>query len=279
MTISPMTSLHLNQSAFQDFLDCPRRFELHFLNETSWPAAQGSPLLKFERLTETGNRFHQLCQQFFIGIDGELLSRSITDPQLGDLWDSFLPYGRSIQSHPGLSEQILRIPFGDHFLDAKFDLIVQLPNDSFLIIDWKTAAAKPSRTILANRVQTYLYPYILKHAGEDLFPNSFSNTSSIAMQYYYPLSSSPEEFFAYSEEEETQTQHKITSLIDQIQEKMNRPDPFPMTEDQKKCQYCLYRSYCERGFDTSPLPPGLEIENEDLTNVHFNIDLIQEIDY
>ncbi len=279
MTKPATSSLHLNQSAFQDFLDCPRRFELRFLNETSWPAAQGSPLLKFERLTEIGNRFHQLCQQFFIGIDKELLSSSITDPMLRDLWDSFLPYGRSIQSNPSISEQILRIPFGVHFLDAKFDLIVQLPNDSLLIIDWKTAATKPSRTTLANRVQTYLYPYILHHAGGDLFPNSLNNSSSITMQYYYPLSSNPEEIFTYSDEEEKRTQQKITALIDQIEEKMERPSHFPLTEEQKCCNYCLYRSYCERGFDTSPLPLGLELEEEDLTNVHFDFDLIKEIDY
>lgn len=279
MMKSPIPSLHLNQTALQDFLDCPRRFELRFLNQTSWPAAMGSPLLKIESLTERGTRFHQLCQQFFIGIDEDLLSNSISDPHLKELWDSFLPYGRSLQPLPKLSEQILRMPFGDHFLDAKFDLIVQLPDASLSIIDWKTAAVKPSRTILANRVQTFLYPFILQHAGGDLFTSSIYDPSAITMQYYYPLSSSPEEIFVQSEEEQIQTQQKITVLIDQIEEMIGQAVPFPMVDDQKSCQYCLFRSYCERGFDTSPLPLGLELEKEDLTNTQFDLDLIKEIDY
>lgn len=271
--------LSLHQSAFQDYLDCPRRFELRFLNETVWPAAQGSPLTRYEKLTELGITFHQLCHQFFSGIDADLLSATITEPNLLELWEAFLPYGKSLLSLPHVAEQILRIPFGDHFLVAKFDLIVQQSDSSFMIIDWKTASTKPDRTSLANRVQTSLYPFIFLQAAGDLFPVSDPENLAITMQYYYPLSSTPKEVFAYSEDQHNQSLRRITGMISEIEGYIADPAPFPLTDQLERCQYCLYRSYCERGYDSSPLPLGLELENEDLSNTHFELDLIKEIEF
>ena len=275
---NPLT-LEFSQTSLQDFLDCPRRFELSVLQEMRWPAAHSAPLLKFEELTEIGSKFHHLCHQFFLGIDPDLLSSSLINPEISELWDSFLPYGKSLQHLPGYYEQILRIPFENHFLVAKFDLIVQQGDNDYLIIDWKTASKKPSKSILANRVQTFLYPYIFQGAGGELFGAEKISPTEITLQYWYPLAGIPEEVFPYSDATHQEVTQNISDLIQQIYELIDADKPFPLTNDRQHCKYCIYRSYCERGHLTSSVPAGTELEQEDLSNVHFDLDLIKEIEF
>lgn len=273
------TPMQLNQTSLQDFLDCPRLFELGFLNDTRWPAAHSSPLLRYERLTEMGTQFHQLCQQFFIGIEPHLITSSISDPDLLRLWQHFLPYGQTLQPFAFASEQILRIPFRDQYLLAKFDLIVQISNKEYLIIDWKTSSKKPSRTVLANRVQTYLYPFIFQQAGNDLFNVDEILPEMIKMQYWYPLADIHEEFFPYSDSMHQNSAKTIADLISQIEELVSSSEQFPLTDDHSHCKYCIFRSFCERGSETNQIQPGSDLESEDLSNVHFDFDLINEIEF
>lgn len=271
--------LQLNQTSLQDFLDCPRRFELGFLEDTRWPAAHSSPLARYERLTEIGTQFHQLCQQFFIGIDPQLITSSIADPDLLSLWQSFYPYGETLLSYPYATEQILRIPFQEHYLLAKYDLIVQLSSSDYLIIDWKTSSKKPSRAVLGNRVQTYLYPFIFSQAGSDLFNADEIHPAMIKMLYWYPLAEAHEEFFPYSEAIHQETSTKLTGLFGQIESLLAASEQFPLTEDHSHCEYCLFRSFCERAYLANQLQPEVDLDNEDLTNAHFDLDLINEIEF
>lgn len=273
------TPMQLNQTSLQDFIDCPRRFELGFLNDTHWPAAHSSPLARYERLTEMGTQFHQLCQQLFIGIEPNLITSSISDPELLRLWQSFLPYGQTLQSYTIASEQILRIPYREHYLLAKYDLIVQLSSKEYLIIDWKTSTKKPSRTALANRVQTYLYPFIFQQAGNELFNVGDILPGMIKMQYWYPLADVHEEFFPYSDGLHQDSSMTITDLIGQIEDIVSSSKQFPLTADHSQCKYCIFRSFCERGSETNQIQPGADLDSEDLSNVHFDFDLIKEIEY
>ena len=271
--------MQLNQTSLQDFLDCPRRFELGFLNDTLWPAAHSSPLASYERLTEIGTQFHQLCQQLFIGIEPGLLTSAISDSDLLRLWQSFLPYGQTLQPYTIASEQILRIPYQDHYLLAKYDLIVQISSNDYLIIDWKTSTKKPSRTTLANRVQTYLYPFIFQQAGNELFNVDEILPATIKIQYWYPLSDVHEEIFPYSDALHLDSSMTISDLIEQIEDFVSSSKQFPLTEDHSHCKYCIFRSFCERGTETNQILPGADIDNEDLSNVYFDLDLIKEIEY
>jgi hypothetical protein len=271
--------LTFNQSSLQDYTECPRRFELGTLMDTSWPAPNTTPLEKVEKLTEVGNDFHQLCQQFFIGIDPQLISASINNQDLRDLWDSFLPYGRTLFSFPRFTEQILRVPIGNHYLIAKFDLIVQLAEDDYLIIDWKTTSKKPPRSVLSTRMQTYLYPFIFQQAGAELFPGPPLSPSSIKLQYWFPLASIKEEVFPYTQAKHSEVTETITALIEQIQDKILAGASFALTDNLKQCKFCLYRSFCDRGHQSSSLSEGLDLENENLSTNHFDFDLINEIEF
>jgi hypothetical protein len=271
--------LILNQASLQAYLDCPRKYELDYLNNTSWPAAPSSPLAKYETLTELGNRFHQLCQQFFIGLDPQLISSAISDPALFELWQAFLPYGQTLLKSPVLAEQILRIPFKNHFLVAKFDLIVKASPSEYLIIDWKTSSSKPNRNQLANRVQTFLYPFIFKEGGSDLFSGEPISSSAVKLSYWYPLADKPEEIFPYSDSSHKDIYQKISGLIKLIEDRIDSNSDFPLTDDLKLCNHCHYRSFCERGSRAHSLPPGVDLESEDLSNMHYDLDLIGEIEF
>ncbi len=163
------TVLHLSQSNLQDFSECPRRFQLKVIENISWPAAYLEPLSQLEQATETGNKFHQLCHQFFTGIDHESLSRTISNPDLKIMWENFSIFAKEIQNENRFSEIILSTPFMGHQLIAKYDLVLRTDDDKFIIYDWKTSSHKPSRTILSQRYQTFIYPLIFTKAGESIF--------------------------------------------------------------------------------------------------------------
>jgi CRISPR/Cas system-associated exonuclease Cas4 (RecB family) len=279
MTPLARNDIQLNQSNLQDFLDCPRRFELKVLEDASWPASLTEPPSQFEQLTDLGDNFHKLSNQFFIGIDPQVIAVTIQDPTLADLWANFLPYAKTLASYQHFTEQILRTSLADYVLVAKYDLIAQLPDHSYLIVDWKTSPKKPDRSQLANRVQTYLYPYILFEGWRDLFPHSQTSPDNLVFQYWYPLAGVPEETFPYSEDRHQETKDKLSGIIADIDKHLHSGAHFPLTDDTRSCQYCNFRSFCERGSAAQPFSPTVDYENEDLSNVQFDIDLIEEIEF
>ena len=49
MNLSVLHDFQLNQSYLQDYIACPRRFQLKVLEGISWPAADSEPIEKFEQ--------------------------------------------------------------------------------------------------------------------------------------------------------------------------------------------------------------------------------------
>ena len=62
------------QGNLQDYVDCPRRFELKYLQRQRWPAAEVDDMVAFERHMEQGAQFHRLVQQSLLGIPPETLA-------------------------------------------------------------------------------------------------------------------------------------------------------------------------------------------------------------
>ena len=148
-----------------------------------------------------------------------------------------------------------------------------------MIVDWKTSKKKPSRSVLANRVQTLLYPLIFQQAGSGLFGLNNIPPTDIKLQYWYPLADDPEEIFPYSEAIHQETIQKISKLVNQIDESIQSGAHFPLTENREHCEFCDFRSLCDRSHKTSPIPPGADLESEDLSNTHFDLDLINEVEF
>lgn len=272
-------ALHLSQSNLQDFIECPRRFQLKVIDNISWPAAYLEPLSQLEQATVIGNKFHQLCQQFFTGIDPNFLSNRISDPNLKIMWESFLPIAKNIQTENLFAEIILSSPFLGHQLVAKYDLVLMTSDDRFIIYDWKTSNKKPARTLLSQRFQTNLYPLIFVRSGYHIFKINHPSPESISMIYWYPMSSDPEEIFPYSKKLYLENINHLTKVIGEIDDLIDSADTFPLTTDKNQCRKCVYRSLCERGNQAGDFDIFSEIDQEDLSNVHFELDNINEVEF
>lgn len=279
MKLSTLHDFQLNQSNLQDFIDCPRRFQLKVLEGISWPAADSEPIEKFEQFTQLGNRFHLLCQQFFSTIAPNHIQDLIKDPVLLAMWENFLPYGQNLLKYRLYSEQLLTVPFHHYRLLAKFDLIVELSPTQYLIIDWKTSSKKPPRKNLEKRVQTFLYPYIFFLAGSDLFQDKSFQPDFIEMQYWYPLHEDHQEIFLYSKEKHNTVTSDLDRLVTEINSMIEGQNTFSLTSDLSNCQYCIFRSLCNRGTKAGPLDKTQVMEQDDLSNVYFDFEQIKEIEF
>ncbi len=276
--IDMQTPLQFNQSNLQDFLDCPRRFELNVLNKTAWPAATANPMTALENSIHQGNRFHQLCQQYFTGIAVSQIQNTINDPVLLEMWEAFLPFASSLKDYQLVFEQLLHIPFNTHRLVAKYDLVVKMP-DHFLILDWKTSTKKPPLPTIKDRVQTYLYPYILAMAGTEIFPSADIDPNNIKMCYWYPLADDPEIIFDYSDLEHNRVRSTIEEIIAQIQDFRKNAEPFPLTDNKSKCEYCSFRSLCDRGSHPGDFVLFVNSNEDDLIDYQVDFEQISELEF
>ncbi|MBA4379648.1 MAG: hypothetical protein C0393_03000 [Anaerolinea sp.] len=67
------TPFTFSQSSLQDYADCPRRFQLRYIEELAWPAVESEPALENERHQQEGLFFHRLVQQRLVGLPVEKL--------------------------------------------------------------------------------------------------------------------------------------------------------------------------------------------------------------
>jgi hypothetical protein len=233
-----------SQNNLQDFFDCEYRFLLRHIQHLEWPAIESEPQLLQEEKIETGYQFHRLIQQYFSGIEPEVLTSSIQNSVLQNWWNSFL--GMELHKFPGikLAEKSITVPFNNFRLTAKYDLLV-LQEKGIMIFDWKTSTIQPSRRYVLTRMQSRVYPALLVLQRDLPSPIFFNTYSDIEMSYWYPEFADSPVSFCYSESQFLEDTAMLNGLIDKIQTKPEAD--FKKTEDQKKCKFCRYRSLCDRG--------------------------------
>ncbi len=232
-----------SQSNLQNYVDCKQRFYLAHIVGLDWPANQSEPVLLQEERMAFGSEFHLLCNRFFCGIPAESIRDSISNAQVLHWWESFLALGLS----PGpnaFSEKMLTTPFHAYRLTAKFDLLVREGRNKFTIYDWKTNAKRPSQLSAQNKTQTNVYPVALWSFQKQLLGDQDRNID-IDMIYWYPEFPDQPFRFHFSEEILKQRETELLGLLKDISETPS--DGFILTDEMKKCDYCHYRSYCNRG--------------------------------
>lgn len=269
-----------SQSALQDFVDCPRRFELRYVMDVRWPAIESEPALEHEVNMLHGQEFHRLLHQHAVGIPAETLEKSISDPEIRAWWDRYLTWQTQLPAkrYPELT---LTAPIGETMLMAKYDLVTRLPDSSFLIVDWKTGK-RSRRESLARRMQTLVYPYVLARAGDWLNDNQPISPERIRMVYWFAEGGETMEF-KLGEERLREDERQLNSIIESIAARFE----FPLTHNHRHCRFCAYRSLCERGEQAGNLhedpvddESGLEEEEvEKPAALAFDLDDIEEISF
>ena len=260
-----------SQSSLQDYNDCPRRFQLRYIDKVQWPAVETAPLLENERRQIEGQIFHRMVQQYFIGLPEEKIALLASTGNLQRWWENFLTHGPKRTSGLNFTELSLGSRIGKHRIIAKYDLVAIKAEATPTIYDWKTYHKRPKRIWMTDRYQTKVYLSLLHRSKEKFFVLGNTEPENIEMIYWYAEFPDKPDKFSYQESQAIQTWEALEQLIHEIDARQG----FPMTENEKLCSFCVYRSYCERGIRAG------EIEDIDIIPIIDDIDLeqIQEIEF
>lgn len=247
MTTLPNTFV-FSQTSLQDYAECARRFELRFVDRLTYPAVEAEPALENERRMQAGEDFHRLAQQYFLGIPAEKIGRMATSPDLQRWWQNWLNFATEqnlTASRQAWPELLLSAPLTAGFrLLAKFDLLL-LRAGKAIIFDWKTSQKRPPNSRLAARMQTRIYRAVLAQAGAHFNGGAPFAPENIEMVYWFADFPQDPAHFPYSA---AQYQRDWDFLNREVESIAATPaGQFALTENEKNCAYCAYRSYCSRG--------------------------------
>jgi len=271
-SLSLPSGFAFSQSSLQDYSDCPRRFQLRYIDQMQWPAIETEPVLENERRQLEGQLFHRMVQQQLIGLPAEKLARMANTTDLSRWWGNYLGYNFELSGYAQHTELTLAAPVGTYRLLAKYDLIAVKAEERVFIYDWKTYHKRPRDEWMAARLQTRVYRALLVQAGAYLNGGNPFPPEQIEMIYWYADYPTEPARFPYNA-----AQHKRgwDALIDLTNEIGNHRH-FPLTEDEKKCVYCPFRSYCNRGEKAGSMDKMAETE---MTGNDINFEQIAEIEF
>ncbi len=241
-------NFQFTQSNLQDYLTCPRRFDLRHRQKLSWPAVETAPVQESERRMQLGNDFHHLVRQHAQGIPlADLTAAANDDPsaELGAMWQNYLAHRPAELALPDariFAEITLATVVSGWRLAAKFDLLAALPDGRVLIVDWKTNLRRPASQRLRARAQSIVYPFVLAKSGASLFGKAIA-PSDITLQYFFTAAPADPEIIAYDDAQFARDEVQLTALIDEIA----AAETFSLTDDKRPCRFCAFRSFCDRG--------------------------------
>ena len=279
------TDFQFSQGSLQDYVDCPRRFQLRYLLRLAWPAVGAEPPLENERHMQQGAAFHRLVHQHTLGIAPERLSSAVTDTDLRRWWHNYLERGPGDLPESRYPETVLSAPLGGYRLIARYDLIAVEPGQRGAIVDWKTSRKRPKRRWLSERLQTRVYPYLLVRAGAHLNNGQAFEPEQVEMVYWFADFPEDPARFAYDTAQYKADEAALTSLVEEIAElalsvsKGLGDEDFPLTTQERRCRYCPYRSLCQRGVRAGALDEIEEESELDDFDVSLDFEQIAEIEY
>lgn len=259
------TPFTFSQSSLQDYADCPRRFQLRYIEQLSWPAVEAEPAIENERRQLEGQVFHRLVQQHLLGLPEDKLSPLANTPNLERWWKNYVTADLGIGEYTHFTELALSCPIGEHRLLAKYDLVA-VKDGKAIIYDWKTYAKRPRNEWLAARWQTRVYRSLLTAAASHLNGGQPIVPEQIEMIYWFANYPNDPARFVYDAQQFKRDWSAMGRIVDEI----SSAKKFSLTEDEKMCRFCAYRSYCDRGKRAGQIEETeAEMEAEELFNVNF----------
>ncbi len=239
-----------SQGSLQDYTDCPRRFQLRYLLELSWPAIEAEPADEFEASIRDGEAFHRLAQQHALGVLSTDLSLE-PDSNLAVWWANYLASPPPDLPAIRYPEITLSAPLGDHRLIAKFDLVAIEPGGRAVVVDWKTSARRPRSGWLIERLQTRVYRRLLVRAGAALNAGAPIAAEQVEMIYWFANFPDEPERLRYDATQFEADGRFLAELAAEIAQ--CNDDVFSLTDDERNCRFCAYRSLCDRGVEAGAL--------------------------
>jgi hypothetical protein len=238
-----------NQASLQDFVECRRRFQLRYLLQLQWPAAEAEPVEEHEQHMLDGATFHRLIHQHRLGIPAAQLQPDDDGP-LAEWWAAYLASPPSDLPERQYPELALSMPLGEHRLVAKIDLLAIDPGRRAVIVDWKTSRQQTA-SWLAARLQTRVYRYVVSQAAAHLNDGAPVEPEQIRMVYWFTADPEHPATLLYDATAAAADGRYLAGLADTIANLGD--DDFPKTEDARRCRFCPYRSLCNRGTEAGLL--------------------------
>ena len=265
-----------SQGNLQDYVECRRRFLLRHINKLAWPAIKSEPVIEQEKAMFRGQRFHRLINGYFLGIPAGRLAEMAEASDTLDWWRYFLVF---LSGHPEIQtatkkpEVAYQVNINDHRLIARYDLLVISP-EKLIIFDWKTSGKRPRRNVLAARLQTRIYPYLLSELkAESIEPEQ------VSMVYWFSNYPDNSERFDYDRAMYQQDRTYLVKLVNEIA--VLGVEEYTLTDRIENCRYCEYRSLCNRGIEAGEIndePGEIVDEGEMLDTTQFDFTTIPEIE-
>jgi CRISPR/Cas system-associated exonuclease Cas4 (RecB family) len=269
------TYFTFSQSSLQDYFDCPRRFQLRYIEHLAWPAVETEPVLENEHRKQEGQLFHRMVQQHLLGLGVEKLASLASTPDLSRWWENYLSQDFNISDYAHYPELTVTAPVGTHRLLAKYDLLTILPDQKARIFDWKTTRKRPRDEWMAVRMQTRVYRALLIQAGASYNSGKPIQPERVEMTYWYADFPSEPTNFPYNQTQYHRDWDALTSMINEI----DHQRVFLLTEDEKKCAFCSFRSYCNRGGKAGTMAEGEEEIEAASAEFNLNFEQIAEIEF
>jgi hypothetical protein len=274
------TDFQFSQGSLQAYVDCPRLFQLRYVQRLAWPAIDVEPALENERYLQQGAAFHRLAQQHALGIPAARLAAAAGGGDLRRWWRNYLESGPADLPAERYPEILLSGPLGGYRLLARYDLVAVDPGRRAVIVDWKTSRQRTPRRWLEERLQTRVYPFLLVQAGALLNGSRPLGAEQVEMVYWFSDFPADPERFAYDADQHAADQATLTALIEEIAGLSD--EDFPRTSDESRCRYCRYRSLCRRGAAAAETAGGEEEGlglDDDVLEISLDLEQIAEIEY
>lgn len=233
-----------SQSSLQTFAYCRHRFWLRFIDHLVWPAQISTSQHQVD--IQSGTRFHQLVHQYFLGFDEDSLLKLAfvdSDPRIHQWLSLFFQSCFSHLEGDLYPESSYTIRLDNHILTAKVDLLHIDKINTIRIYDWKTSRKLPSTEMLKRQFQSMVYPVVI---SERLHGIEYSDLTMVYWEANFP--DNPVELY-FQKDDILQTKIDLKRKMDKICSL--KANEFYMTEDLRKCAWCEYRSYCDRGINAA----------------------------
>jgi hypothetical protein len=235
-----------NQANLQDFVDCPRRFQLRYVQGQQWPAVMAEPLSEHEAFVRRGAQFHCLVERHQLGLPVAEMASGLSDSVLCTWWDAYLGF-EMLHTLSGERFPELRLSaelFGGRVM-AALDLVVVEPGSRVTIFDWKTYGRVPRREWLAFRLQTVLYLYLVAVVGPGML-GDWLKPDMLSMVYWFPVEPGLPVVFRYSQQQQQEDGVRLAGLVQAVLGGSGK-DVWSLTSETRLCEYCQFRSRCGRG--------------------------------
>ncbi|MGA9396912.1 MAG: PD-(D/E)XK nuclease family protein, partial [Anaerolineaceae bacterium] len=205
-----------SQASLRDYLACPRRFCLRYIERLAWPAIEAEPYIEREQHLKRGALFHRLVEQKLKGIPEGALTSLATENNLAEWWNAFLVFHAGLPDGARLPEWTITVRLGQYALIAKYDLLIPGADGKCTIYDWKTSSIRTKPDVLRNDIQTRLYLMMAAETGGSLTGGAAFPPDSLSIGYWFSAFPREPELIPYSEALYKRDRADILELIEKI---------------------------------------------------------------